>query len=514
MEQAMKHLRVIPLAAAVLCLVVSLSAGWLWSTLAETSFEAHARLALVGDPFADSDRPPGGSDDETPEDRLLAPELLSAAVDLLHDRGVTLSLASPFDSQTDYILSRIHVEPVDREGSDEIRVACTAPDAGEALQVLTALVDACLAAVTNAQSASSTAEAEDRDGERRQLVRAIERQERTIAALGEQLRTTNVAPNEAAGTGDDPAALESELAGARQAVVEAERRLDHARRDFDRQLPAEVVAAQLPDSPVRTKILERLSLAKLKDELRQQEILAEKLSAVYGRNHPRMTALTGKIGQLRKQIPGLAGEADGSPIAATDADPQAQVLGALELELADARVAGHQIERRLIARHDRSGDRQELQAQLGEARQELAFLHGEYDRMRQETQNARQEQTSRMPTVIEPPTLSPDPIVPPAGLQMAVSCVAGMALYLFILWQFRKRLRTSDAPPDAQPVSAPVARGPVQGTVSAGALAPPLVQIPESPGPASRHERLRTQDEQRLARLKMLSSRGSVPVQW
>ncbi len=510
----MKHHRVIPLAAAVLCLVVSLSAGWLWHTLAETSFEAHARLALGSDPFADSEQPPGGAGDETTEDRLLAPELLAAAVDLLHDRGVSLSLASPLDSETDYLLSRIRVEPVDREGSDEVCLACTAPDSVEALQMLTALVDVGLSAAANVLPSSPTAESEDRDDERRQLVRAIERQERTIATLGEQLRTKNLAPNDGAETGDDPAALEAELADARHAVVEAEKGLDGARRDFDRKLPADVVAGHLPDSPARTKILERLSLTKLRDELRQQEMLAERLATVYGRKHPRMTELTDKIDHLRKQIPESAGAPEGSPERAIDPDPQAQVLGPLEQDLADARVAVHQIESRLLARNDRSGRRQELEAQLSDARQELAFLHGEFDRMRRENQNARHEQSSRTPTVIEPPTLSADPILPQAGLQMAVCCVAGMTLYLFLLWQFRGRLRASGTRHDARPMSAPVARGPVQRTVPVGALAPPLVQIPESLSSMPQRERPRTQDEQRLARLKLLSSRGSAPVQW
>jgi uncharacterized protein involved in exopolysaccharide biosynthesis len=513
----MKHKRLVPAAAAILCLALSVSAGWLWHALSERTYEARARLALPGDPFAGSASSLGGDSqagEEAAEETVLAPAVLSAAADLLHERGVHLSLPSPFDSETDYLLGRLRVEPADRGTTDEVGISCTAPDAEEALQIVQAIVDACQAAASGAHPAATDSATDDAELERRQLVRAIERQERAIARLVEQIGMASESPRRAAGPGDHPLGLEGSLEEARRAVSEAERRLEESRRDFARKMPAETVAARLPDGPVRSRIIQRLNLARLKEESRQQQALAERLASVYGRNHPRMTELREKIEQLQKQISAIAAEANDIAAAAQDVAPAALVLNELEIQLAEARTAEAEIDRRTISRNERFGARQELEAALGDARQELAFLHGEHDRVRRQIDNSRREQTHLAATVIEPPLLSPDPIAPRAGLQMAVSCVAGMALYLLLLWQLRSRFLAPAELAESRLGPAPFARAPVQGTAHSLALAPPLVQIPDLPVSTLRPDRNRSQDEERLARLKMLSSRGKTAIQW
>jgi len=512
----MKHTRFIPLAAAGLCLALSVSAGWLWQALSETTYQASARLALAGDPFTGSSSSPG--DDSRPpgdaaEESVLAPAVVSAAADLLREREVPLSLASPIDSESDYLLGRLRVEPAERGTTDEVRVLCTAPEAEEAVQIVQAIVDAWQAAASGAPPAAADPPADDTEVERRQLARAITRQEHLIATLVEQLGKASESPQRAAGPGDDPLELEGSLDEARRTVSDAEGRLEEARRDLGRKMPAEAVAARLPEGATRSRILQRLNLGRLTEESRQQQALAEKLSSVYGRNHPRMTEIREKIEQLQKQISGIAAEANDA-FAAQDIAPAAVVLNELESQLADARTAEAEIDRRTIARNERFGARQELEAALGDARQELAFLHGEHDRVRRQIDNVRHEQNSFVPAVIEPPSLSPDPVAPRAGLQMAVSCVVGMALYLLLLWQIRSRFLAHPERAESRIASPPFARAPVQGTAPALALAPPLVQIPELPVPTPRSDRSRSQNEERLARLKMLSSRGKTPIQW
>jgi hypothetical protein len=87
-------------------------------------------------------------------------------------------------------------------------------------------------------------------------------------------------------------------------------------------------------------------------------------------------------------------------------------------------------------------------------------------------------------------------------------------LYLLLLWQFRSRLLAPAELTESRIGSPPFARTPVQGAAHALALAPPLVQIPDVPVSTPRREQDRSQDEERLARLKMLSSRGKTPIQW
>jgi hypothetical protein len=471
--------RMIPFAAAGLCLGLSLSAGWLWHTLSESTFEAHARLVprvgLSADPELQDDREPGAV---AIEDELFAPEVLSAAVALLHDREVALAMATPFDSEADYLFERLHARQVD-EDSSEVKLSCTSADGDEALQMLTALVDALTAAARNSQSSTADGPAAVRETERRELAAAVLRQDRAIAEQVEQLEKTRAA-TALERAADGPTALEDQLAESRRTVGEAAARLDSARRDFERNVPADVVAARLPESPLRTKIIDRLSVERLRGDLRQHEALLAKSSSVYGRNHPRMVEIREKTEQLRRQVAGFPG-APGDVSDGTGKSAPDLVIGALEAELLSAQSRENDIAARLATRSERLEAQQKLETQIGEARQELAFLHGEHDRIRREIDSARSDETARLPAVTEPPTLSPDPIAPGAGLPMAVSCVAGMALYLLLLWQLRSRHEHA-------PVVARVPRQP-----------------PKTPAPERSRGRFRSEEEQRLARLKMLS---------
>jgi DNA repair exonuclease SbcCD ATPase subunit len=346
--------------------------------------------------------------------------------------------------------------------------------------MLTALVDALTAAARNNRSSMAEAPATAFETERRELAGAIERQTRAIADLVEQLekiRTAAAVERDA----DGPTALDDQLAEARRAVGEAAARVDSARRGLERNVPADVVATRLPDSPLRTKIIDRLSVERLRSDLRAHEALLAKSSSVYGRNHPRMAELRETTEQLRRQVAGFPGAPGDVSDGTGKPAPEELVIGALEAEHLSMQSRENDIAARQAARNQRLDAQQKLETQLGEARQELAFLHGEHDRIRREIDTARSEETARLPAVVEPPTLSPDPIAPSAGLPMAVSCVAGMALYLLLLWQLRSRHEHA-------PVVARARR-----------------QSPKTPAPERRRGRFRSEEEQRLARLKMLS---------
>jgi hypothetical protein len=480
----MKHRRRIPLTAAGLCLALSLSAGWLWHALSETKFEARARLAGVGGGASDS-----GFQDESDRaamriaDEIFSPEVLSAAVDLLHERGVALATTSPFDSETDYLLERMHASCVDDDTAEVIGLSCISVDGDEALQMLTAVIDAFLVAARSSLPSTADGTLPSLETESRELSDVIARQDRAIAGLLEQLESLKSA-TAAERVADGPISLEDQLAEARRAVLTSAEQLEVARRDLDRHTPAEVVAGRLAEGPTKTKILEQLSGARLHDELRQQEAVLAKSSVVYGRNHPRMAELREKTEGLRRQAAAVF--ASSEQVDDGTNSPRELVVSHLEGDLAAKQSREKELASVLEARNDRIDARQGVETRIGEARQELAFLHGEHDRIRREIARAHSEETARLPAVIEQPTLSPDPIAPRTSLQMAVSCVAGMALYLFLLRQLRTRQ-----------VDAPIA-----------------AEIPQhfqkTAVPARRRERFLSEEEQRLARLRRLS--GAVPA--
>jgi hypothetical protein len=467
----MTNRRALRVTAGLVCLALSAWAGWVWHAYSDNEYEARARLTGAIDLISDD-----SSDDEdealsSTEELVLAPEVLSTAAGLLHDRNVPLSLASPFDSETDYLLNRTHVtRPVER-GADEIQITCTATGGDEARQMLTAVIDAFIESRRAARGTAGGAASMESGAEQRQLARAIDRQERMVNELVSQLR--NADDTGVADSGTDTA--EKAAAEGRQRVAETERRLDAAQQDFEQKVPADTVAASLPEGPVRTAILNRLTLIRLCDELHHEEMQLEKSAAVYGRNHPRMAEIRERIEQLQQKIlrfprataEGAQGPADSSPVLI--------VLDALESDLADVEGAQQELEQQLAAACDRLTVQQEMEAKLTEARQELAFLRGEDDRFRQQAEDARREDERRFPVVVDEPALAPAPVAPRAGLQIAVSCLAGMALYLVLLRQLRPRSH-ADAPVEHEPLR------------------------------SSQRPRFFSQEEQQLVRLKMLSA--------
>jgi uncharacterized protein involved in exopolysaccharide biosynthesis len=449
------------LTTAALCLTFSLAAGWLWQSLSTPKFEASAKLVIANGSAADERAGKPASDDgsdaavEVPpvdEASVLSPDVLSAAANFIAERDVRLSLASPFDSVTDYLLERIRVGRPAHATLEEILITCSATDGQEALQMLSAVVDACLETATSALRCGAACKIDEQQTielqmECDQLAGAIEQQQQIILEMAAQLEVVRAAA--ASAIDNDPIPLEAELVHARRVLGDATVSLADARRDAENRLPAEFIAARIADVPARTRVLERLNLAKIRNELDQQEALRQKCSAIYGRNHPRMAELRQHIESLEQQVSVFsAGERD-QPADATGASGAAIVLAALENETVVLKAAEQELQTRLAAAQQRSHQQHELETQLSASRQDLEFLLGDHDRICKQIDGSLRNQASHLAWLIEPPALSPDPIAPQAGLQLAVACVSGMALCLVVIWQLRSLSRISAAKPAA-----------------------------------------------------------------
>jgi hypothetical protein len=500
----MKHSQLLAWLSAVLCLTFSISTLWLWQIVSAPKFEASARLAMAQARVARADMArPAPNDqsasvqqapvdvalpvDEAPpvdESKVLSPEVLSTAALLIADRNVQLSLASPFDSVTDYLLERTRVARPDRGEPGELLITCTALAGDESLQMLSAIVDAYLDAATTAPPALADFTSDERptvelQTECEQLARAMEQHEQTNAELAAHLQAAKAAAGDPSDPSHlDPIKLEAELVQARRASGDAAGRLADAHRDLERKLPAELIATRIADVPERTKALERLNQLKIKDDLDQQEALRQKWSAIYGKNHPRMAELRQHIESLEQQVSVFSARDQGQPPDVLAASAAAVVLAALESEAAGRAAAERELENRLARVQQQLQQQQELEARLRESRQELEFLHGEHGRLWKEIDGARREQASRLATLVEPPALSPDPVAPQAGLPMAAACTSGMALCLLVIWQFRAQL----------PRATSRVRAPAQNR-------------------AAVRERYRSREEQQLLRLKLQSAR-------
>jgi hypothetical protein len=435
--------------AALLCLGLSLSAGWLWQTMSDSNYEASARLlCLHRQPAAnaESDETDAETIEELAEAEILTPDVLSAAAALLSERSVPLSLPSPFDPVADYLVEHTRVSCPERAQPGEICIRCTATNSTEAVQLVQAIVDAYVASRRNEPLENSELSNDDSktelQQEHAQLAEAVERQKQAIEELEQACDAVQPADSDSAV--DDPTEVESALRRVRKARRAAISRLVKARQDFENKLPAETIAARISDVPARSQVLEQLSYTKNRDELQKLDARRQNWESVYGRNHPRMVEVREKIAKLKEQLADSNLEHPGQTEFLADASPEAIVLTALETESEKLLTAVQQLVVQLDGIQERQKSEQELEAKLVDARQELEFLNNEYDRTRAELTALRHEQADLQQTVLAAPTLDRQPLRRRAGLPVAVSCATGMALYLLILWQIRRKWLCSE----------------------------------------------------------------------
>lgn len=463
-----------------LSLALLISAGWLWQALSQTRYEAVARIGppeTARDVF-DQDAAP----EVSVAAQLLSSENLAAAADLLRERLISVPLASPFDSDIDFLAGSLRVESDDQSETDDVRIVATATEAEPALQILKAVVDAWLAETTKTAAPVADPAAAAAETERRQIAQAIERQQREIESIDERLKTAGdpLEPE----TADDLARLEGELVEIRRSRVEAERRLEDVRRELaDKKLSVEAIVSRIADNTVRASVRERLNLAKLHDDLESQKAALQKCAAIYGSKHPRMAEIRARVEQLDQQLSALpvqlAGFSESSAV-----DLPTLVLQPLERDAAVRQEAEQELQSRLDGLIGRLTARQELERQLGESRQELAFLHSERDRARKQVESTRHDESSHLSQLIEPPTLASAPLAPDAGLPLTFSCLTGLGLCVAMFRQLQAWRRA--------PTGVPLPPAPAQPKS-------PLLKSPPS------RERFRSHEEQQV-RLKMLAA--------
>jgi hypothetical protein len=435
--------------AALLCLGLSLSAGWLWQTMSDLKYEASARLlCLHHQPAANAESNDADAEEieELAEAEILTPDVLSAAATLLRERSVPLSLLSPFDPVADYLVQHTRVSCPEQGQPGEICIRCTAKSSTEAVQLVQAIVDAYVATRRNEPLENSELSNDDSktelQQEHAQLAEAVERQKQAIEELEQACDAGQPAASDSAA--GNPTEVESALRRVRKARRGAISRLVKARRDFENKLPAETIAARITDVPARSQVLEQLSYTKNRDELQRLEARRRNWETVYGRNHPRMVEVREIIAKLKEQLADSNLEHPGQTEILADASPEAIVLTALETESEKLLTVVQQLIVQLDEIQERQKSQQELEEKLGDARQELEFLNLEYDRTRSELTALRNEDVNLQQTVLAAPTLDRQPLRHRAGLPLAVSCATGMTLYLLILWQIRRKWLCSE----------------------------------------------------------------------
>ncbi|HTI52132.1 MAG TPA: hypothetical protein VL475_14315, partial [Planctomycetaceae bacterium] len=420
----MKGQRKLLTAMAVAALPLSLATGWGWHASHEPEFVAHARISV---PTTANLRPAGDYALPNLEETLLSPDVVTAAVDLLAERGFVLPLNPAEDSEINFLLNRVDTACERRGNQDEIELSYRAADGEQALATLSAIADAGLVALRSNFPAVEDPAAGGRERERAQIASACEEQRGRVAELQEQITKRDSTASDSAATDEPLQALASALDDLREHRADAEDRLANARQQIRSGVDAAQIVAELPDDADWTALRENLQALQWKTELLQKDAARNAAAAIYGKNHPRMAGLRAETEQLRQKL-ALIEPAETSNAADIPLLASTLVLKTLEEKWQQAADAEQAAEERLAAASAVREQQQGLDSQLADARQELAFLKTEQDRIEREIAEAHRETESRLPGLSESPTLEPEPITPALTAYLLWAGAVGLAL--------------------------------------------------------------------------------------
>lgn len=528
---------------------VAMLAGFLWHSGFEPEYVAYARIS-VPTSIVTAVAGPQGSLTPTIEEVILSPENMTAAADLVRLRGIILSTVSPLDSDVEELIRRVDAGHDQQHDHAEVRVSFQTPDADQAIPVLSAVLDACLAALDHANPRGDETAATSREAELNDLTDELATRQDALADLEQRARRFDASQLDATLLADRIRSLESSLAKARDERIAAEDRLADIHQQLGAGFTAEQIAEKLPGS-LHSGTHEQVVTTRAKEELRQQQESLDKASTIYGRNHPRLIQIRNEVDRLKQQA-GIV-HADASSESAPRS-PSSVLLQSQEALLNQASISEQELETQLERAVSDRKSRIELDEQLALARDEIGPLRGRYDELKRQTDAADRAAESGKATICEPPALAPEAIVPSLTGYLAWGGFVGLIFAAGFWHKSRPAPRAQPTPillagPKlpvvidwGKPVSKP-ATPTKPATAPPTAIAAPLEQKPdpeltvtasvdrhesdseppsepssssdsvvenspsdeESETPVRPRERFRSQEEENLARLKRLS---------
>lgn len=439
---------------------LTLAIGW-WFADREALFVAHARIS-VPDTIAEGSGPRMVP---TIEEALLSPEALAAAADRMRRDGTPLPLASPLDSEIEHLIN--HLDAVrERHGDhDEFELTYLTPEPATAVVILTAVVESGLKALREMAPHAEDPAAEGRERERERVAQSLEKKRQAASSLDERIAEADRSDSRGDLTAEGMRLLTSALDAARVRRAETEDHLADARARFRSGASAAQVIAGLPEGTLGNSARELAGADETRGLLRRKTAALKELSRVYGRNHPRIVELRSDIDELRRRLATILvspskplnplAENGIAPADVLEADLPAVATVLLEIldeQQLQASALEQDLDRRLSAAVAAAERRKGLETQRETAKYELGLLQEEHDRLAREVTEARREADLHRANIVEPPALSPDPIVPSPAANLLWAGMAGLVASTLCWRKHRDTVRVAQAAPPAPAV--------------------------------------------------------------
>ncbi|MGQ0634131.1 MAG: hypothetical protein ACT4QC_05960 [Planctomycetaceae bacterium] len=413
---------------AIAAVPVALGCGVWWHRSLPPEYVARAQIALP----AAIELPPDDADSAV-EELVLAPEVLQAALELLRQRGVSLPLPSPLDSESEWLLDHTSAKRDAEATGSVVQINCSVANRDSAVPILQSLVDGLIGHQPAGAQTAADPDAPRREIERAQLVQAVARQVTVVEGL-QSPPPGDSADSARLGKNLPPVeTLLANLDAARRGRLELEARQAETRAELAAGSSLEQIVAELPQQPEWNATRTLLSQARLVRLVHEQQAAIAAAQAVYGRKHPRMVEQNAQLARLNEQL--AAHAASDAPLAPSADVPLATVLvNDLERRITEAGEAEQQLEQQLATATADREVRARRESELAEARHELEFLRGEEARLDQELAAARRAHAARLARVIEGPTLASDPVRADFWRPLGISGAIGLCLCAW-LWR-------------------------------------------------------------------------------
>ena len=301
----------------------------------------------------------------------------------------------------------------ERAGLDDVTICYTSTESQGAVPVVQAVLQTILEACPT--SAQRTTLDPAREAEKVRQKTAIDRQRLACAELRTRQNLSPLDKDRREIGLEQAKSLAGSVAECRRQRLIAENRLVQVRRDLESGVSLELVATRLPAAESQRVLQELAAQEKLRVEAQQLQHDSERLSAIYGRNHPHMRDLREKQADFQARVRTATGQggdialtAAQQPVLPDRAELARWMLHLLDSERQDLRATERDLQAQLDAETAALDSFAEQQRELQRAEQELAKLEAVGEELAKPAVLASKSTHAGLQTVSPPALLSAD----------------------------------------------------------------------------------------------------------
>jgi uncharacterized protein involved in exopolysaccharide biosynthesis len=359
--------------------------------------------------------PPADGDVENPEELVFSPAVLSAAAQRLRHRQI-----DPFDRLAPHAAAEELVAALRlamRSDSPNIVVACTTADKDHAVIWLQAWTDAwleihCGPDQPTQQPAAKPLDEATISARTAELRAELKTQQQTVESLEKQLGGPASEVTRDLVQQEKLKSLAAAAATITARRLEAENRYVQIRRDVESGIALNLILPRLPDGTAKQLVDEMLKLSRLEAEETQLRAERNRLSKVYGLNHPRIVELDNRLAES-DQIGPRKSRILAPVLKDGDQHSAAQLLlESLAADLTEQQAVEKDVQNQLELERDVQEQRATVVAQLRGSMKRTTELQNQLDKLTAPpSAPATKSVLARSFTaVVRPPELLPKPV--------------------------------------------------------------------------------------------------------